>query len=109
MFKKIFGGVSDGPEQPTNADRFHTVTATYEGEVDSADYWDPECPESFDGVVMLPHGFGKLTFMVGGEIVERYEGEFSNGVYHGDGVLRRRGEQYAGAFEDGKYLAGSED
>ena len=80
MLKKIFGGAPDGPDSLKDGDRFQTVNATYEGEIDSADYWDPECPEGFDGVVMLPHGVGKLTFTVGGEIVERYEGEFSKGV-----------------------------
>ena len=29
--------------------RFHEVEAHYEGEVDAADYWDPDSPEDFKG------------------------------------------------------------
>ena len=50
MLKKIFGGAPDGPERLKNGDRFQTVNATHEGEIDYADYWDPERPRDFDGV-----------------------------------------------------------
>jgi hypothetical protein len=50
------------------------VRAYYEGEVDTADYWDPDNMGDCDIVVLLPHGFGKLTYRVEGEVLETYEG-----------------------------------
>ena len=41
---------------------YNSVRAYYEGEVDSADYWDPENPEDFKGGIVTPDGEGKITF-----------------------------------------------
>ena len=41
---------------------YDSVRAYYEGEVDSADYWDPENPEDFKGGIITPDGEGKITF-----------------------------------------------
>ena len=50
--------------------RFHEVEAYYEGEVDPADYWDPDKPEDYKGGYIIPNGTGKLTFKVNGEVME---------------------------------------
>ena len=33
----------------------------------------------------IPHGKGKLTYKIGDEVIEEYEGEFEVGQYHGKG------------------------
>ena len=57
------------------------VKAYYEGEVDTADLWDPDNIDDCGIAVLLPHGFGKLTYKVEGEILETYEGHFFMGEY----------------------------
>jgi hypothetical protein len=52
------------------------VKAYYEGAVDTADYWDPENADECGIAVLLPHGFGKLTYKVEGEVLEAYQGLF---------------------------------
>ena len=84
--------------------RFDDVAAHYEGEVDAADYWDPDNPEDFKGGAFIPNGDGKLTLSVNGEIRETYEGEFSHGTYFGEGKLVRNGEVFEGEFERGRFL-----
>ena len=84
--------------------RFHEVGAYYEGEVDPADYWDPDRPEDYKGGYIIPDGTGKLTFTVNGEAKETYEGELSYGAYNGQGKLTRNGEVFEGEFEEGKFL-----
>jgi hypothetical protein len=84
--------------------RFHEVEAHYEGEVDAADYWDPDSPEDFKGGAIIPNGTGKLTFKVNGEVRESYEGELSYGAYNGEGKLIRNGEVFEGEFEEGKFI-----
>jgi len=84
--------------------RFYDVAAHYEGEVDAADYWDPDSPEDYTGGNIIPNGTGKLTFSVNGEIRETYVGELSHGAYDGEGKLVRNGEVFEGEFERGKFL-----
>jgi len=84
--------------------RFDDVAAHYEGELDAADYWDPDSPEDYKGGHIIPNGTGKLTFSVNGEIRETYEGELSHGAYDGEGKLVRNGEVFEGEFEGGKFL-----
>ena len=84
--------------------RFHEVEGYYEGEVDPADYWDPDSPEDYKGGLIVPNGTGKLTFKVNGEVRETYEGELSYGAYNGEGKLTRNGEVFEGEFEEGKFL-----
>ena len=84
--------------------RFHEVGAYYEGEVDPADYWDPDRPEDYKGGYIIPDGTGKLIFTVNGEVRETYEGELSYGAYNGQGKLTRNGKVFEGEFEEGKFL-----
>ena len=51
-----------------------------EGELDAADYWDPDSPEDYKGGHIIPNGTGKLTFSVNGEV---FEGEFERGKFLG--------------------------
>ena len=41
------------------------VKAYYEGEVDTADYWDPDNIDDYWISVLLPHGFGKFNLQSG--------------------------------------------
>ena len=87
---------------------FGSVRAYYEGEVDSADYWDPENPEDFKGGIILPDGEGKLTFKIDDKIIEQYEGDFNHGAYCGWGKLFRNGKIIKGWFDNGNYLGKEE-
>ncbi len=80
------------------------VKAYYVGEVDTADYWDPENIDDSCIAILLPHGFGKLTYKVNGEVLENYEGEFFMGEYSGKGKLVRRGKEYVGKFEKHQFI-----
>jgi hypothetical protein len=80
------------------------VRAYYEGEVDTADYWDPDNMGDCDIVVLLPHGFGKLTYRVEGEVLETYEGQFFMGEYSGEGKMVRLGKEYVGKFEKHRFV-----
>ena len=53
---------------------------------------------------MVPHGVGKMTYSLHGEIIEEYEGRFEEGKYHGEGRLLWRGKVFEGTFEDGQFL-----
>ena len=83
---------------------YNSVRAYYEGEVDSADYWDPENPEDFKGGIITPDGEGKITFKIKDEIKEQYQGSFQHGAYDGWGKLIRNGKKYQGWFSNGKYI-----
>ena len=47
-----------------------------------------------------------MTYLLHGEIIEKYEGRFEGGKYHGEGRLFWRGEVFEGIFEDGKFIGG---
>ena len=83
---------------------YDSVRAYYEGEVDSADYWDPENPEDFKGGIITPDGEGKITFKIKDEIKEQYQGSFQHGAYDGWGKLIRDGKKYEGWFSNGRYI-----
>ena len=83
---------------------YNSVSAFYEGEVDSADYWDPDNPEDFKGGIIIPDGEGKITFKMKDEIKEQYQGSFQHGAYDGWGKLIRNGKKYQGWFSNGKYI-----
>ena len=87
---------------------FGSIRAYYEGEVDSADYWDPENPDDFKGGLITPDGEGKLTFKIDNKIIEQYEGNFDHGSYNGFGKLLRNGKKIKGWFDNGKYLGEEE-
>ena len=54
---------------------------------------------------LFPHGKGKITYKDGDDIVEKYEGEFQNGQYHGNGTLiDRHGEVLEGEFKENKFI-----
>ena len=87
---------------------FASIRAYYEGEVDSADYWDPENPDDFKGGLITPDGEGKLTFKIDNKIIEQYEGNFDHGSYNGFGKLLRNGKKIKGWFDNGEYLGEEE-
>jgi len=50
-----------------------------------------------------PHGKGKLTLTKDNIVTDEYEGEFSNGAYHGKGIYKNNtlGQVYEGSFDEG--------
>ena len=90
----------------------HGITGYYEGEIMlQTDYedtnWDREDPslkKDYNWHVMLPDGFGKITYKDGDKIIEEYEGEFDCGQYEGEGRLTLKGKVYKGMFEDNRLV-----
>lgn len=89
---------------------YDSVVSQCEGEVAVGDYVAetlnrPEVNRlGNDYHLMVPHGVGKMTYSVHGEIIEEYEGRFEEGKYHGEGRLLWRGKVFEGTFEDGQFL-----
>ena len=85
----------------------NNVRVFYEGEVICGDY-DLNNPDDYPFHNLFPHGKGKITYMVNEDIVEQYNGEFTGGQYHGQGVLiDKYGEVVEGIFKKGQFLRGS--
>ena len=94
----------------------HTITGYYEGEfILQIEYeetnWDREDPslkKDYNWHVMLPDGFGKITYKDGDKIIEEYEGEFNCGQYEGEGRLTLKGKIYKGMFENNRLVEDAE-
>ena len=88
---------------------FEAVTSRYEGDTLVSDYipdnLNREEVNQLDNPyhLMVPHGHGKLMYLLHGEVIEEYEGEFDGGLYHGKGRLIWRGEVFEGSFENGEF------
>ena len=87
------------------------VTAHYEGGVMSADYVAETLDrsdineQSYPYHMLVPHGQGKIVYKSGDIVVEKYEGEFEVGQYHGKGTLiDRHGEVYEGEFKENLFI-----
>ena len=84
----------------------HTITGHYEGEFmlqieyeeTNWDREDPSLKKDYNWHVMLPDGFGKITYKDGDKIIEEYEGEFHVGQYNGQGKLVFKNKVYKGLF-----------
>ena len=89
---------------------YDAVVSKYEGEVAVGDYVAETLNRSEVNKVgnqyhlMVPSGRGKLTYLLHGEIIEEYEGEFDGGQYHGQGRLFWRGEIFEGQFDEGQFV-----
>ena len=89
---------------------YDAVVSRYEGEVAVGDY----VAETLNRAevnklenqyhLMVPSGRGKLTYLLHGELIEEYEGEFDSGQYHGQGRLFWRGKIFEGQFEEGQFV-----
>ena len=94
------------------------VTVYYEGSVLSPEYANETLvftkgkklrsdfnTQAYSFHNLFPHGKGKLTYKDGVQILEKYEGEFEAGQYHGSGTLiDRHGEVLEGTFKDNKFI-----
>ena len=89
-----------------------SVVVTYTGEVLSADFTAESLNRSdvhdygYAYHNLVPHGRGHIIYMLHGEVLEEYEGEFEVGQYHGHGKLYFKGTTYEGKFEEGICLDG---
>ena len=89
---------------------YDSVVSRYEGEVAVGDYVAeslnrPEVNKLGNPYhLMVPHGHGKITYLLHGEVIEEYEGQFDEGQYHGQGRLFWRGEIFEGQFEEGQFV-----
>lgn len=89
---------------------YDSVVSRYEGEVAVGDYVAeslnrPEVNKLDNPYhLMVPNGQGKITYLLHGEVIEEYEGQFDGGQYHGQGRLFWRGEIFEGDFEEGKFV-----
>ena len=89
---------------------YDSVVSRYEGEVAVGDYVAeslnrPEVNKLDNPYhLMVPNGHGKITYLLHGEIIEEYEGQFDDGQYHGQGRLFWRGEIFEGGFEEGQFV-----
>ena len=107
LFKKKSDDVESDAENGFDPD---SVTTYYEGEVLSPEYAaqtlnrDDHNDQDYPYHAIYPDGVGKITYKVGDEIIESYEGEFDAGQYQGKGKLTRRGEVFEGTFEGNKFV-----
>ena len=54
---------------------------------------------------LFPDGKGKITYKLGDQTVQQYEGNFQGGQYHGQGVLiDKQGEVFEGIFKENLYV-----
>lgn len=88
-------------------DELEGVKVIYQGAVLSPEYASSDLmrANSYDKVhshhLLVPHGYGKITYLLEDEILEEYEGEFDTGEYHGHGKILFKGRQHAGKFVHG--------
>ena len=95
---KTYDGVQDECEG---------IKVMYEGHVLSPEY-AAEALERKNSYIeasahhsLIPHGYGKITYLLEDEIIESYEGEFDTGEYHGHGKINFKGRQHVGKFKRG--------
>lgn len=76
----------------------------YQGEVISGDY-NPENPADYPFHNLFPHGHGHLVYKRNGQVIEKYEGDFYAGQYHGQGILiDDLGKTFKGEFFENRYI-----
>ena len=101
----MFGWLKKDPEKKRPDEEFKgIVTQHYEGSIISPEY-NVNNPEEHPFHNLFPHGFGKLVYTYGGEVVESYEGEFDGGQYSGQGKLIRSGSVFEGVFKENNFVA----
>lgn len=91
-------------------DKEDEIKVVYTGAVLSPEYihsglWRPSIEsETYSYHNLVPHGYGKITYLLDDEIIEEYEGEFDTGEYHGEGKMIFKGRQHCGRFQNGALI-----